>query len=198
MKDDIWIVGVDEVGRGCLAGPVSVGVCAIQKKNMKLLEELGLKDSKQLSARKREAFDAKLRELEQQEIVRLAVASSSSEWVDRQGINPAIHRAIEEAIKMTGIGHHESHVLLDGGLHAPRSYFKQNTVIRGDTLHPVISGASIIAKVYRDALMETLDEKYPEYGWYDNKGYGTKAHMDALRKYGLTELHRYTFCQGLI
>jgi ribonuclease HII len=197
-KDDLWIVGVDEVGRGCLAGPVVVGVAAVQRKNIYLVDGLGLKDSKQLSPRKREALDAKLRELEKAGIVKLAVGASSSEMVDRAGINPAIHAAIEKAILATGIDHHECHVLLDGGLHAPRSYFKQNTFIKGDALYPIISGASIVAKVYRDALMEKLDEQYPAYGWYDNKGYGTKAHMDALKKHGLTELHRYTFCQALL
>ena len=84
-------------------------------------------------------------------------------------------------------------IFLDGGLHAPAEYVNQETIIRGDELHPVISLASIVAKVSRDAIMTKYSKNYPEYGFEKHSGYGTKAHYEAIKKYGQTPIHRKSF-----
>lgn len=186
-------IGIDEVGRGPLAGPVTICAFAILERDLHLLSEIGAKDSKVLSEQKREAIAKKLRRLYQQGICTYQVASTSSHIIDRKGLTKAIQMAIDAALKKLNIHPEHADVYLDGGLRAPISFFRQHTIIHGDGLVPVISCASILAKVHRDKLMDTYDLKFPEYGFLNHKGYGTPEHYKAIRKHGPTDIHRKTF-----
>lgn len=192
-KKPTYIVGIDEVGRGPLAGPVTLCAFAILIKSKDKISELGKKDSKKLSPQKREKVAAELEELRRQGLCIWAIASSSPNLIDRKGIVHGIELALAESLKDLGIHPEDADIYLDGGLRAPKSYFRQHTIIRGDATYPVIACASILAKVYRDGVMETYDLKFPEYGFYNHKGYGTAEHMRALRKHGPSEIHRKTF-----
>ena len=110
---------------------------------------------------------------------------------------PAIRRALAEALSRLEADPKECHVLLDGSLSAPAEYVHQKTIIRGDDSEPVISLASIMAKVTRDRLMKRLSPKYPEYDFHTHKGYGTASHISAIGRCGLSDIHRASFCRGL-
>ena len=108
----------------------------------------------------------------------------------------AVERAIISGLRRLEAPHREVTVMLDGALHAPR-HFKQETIIRGDDLVPIISLASIVAKVRRDRLMRRMANEYPQYGFEQHKGYPTPAHYSALREFGLCEIHRRTYCKSI-
>lgn len=193
-----YVIGIDEVGRGPLAGPVTVCAFAVPVHYQADVESIGARDSKKLSAQKREMIVAKLLALKRQGKCFYQIASSSSHVIDRKGITHAISIAIASALKKLGIHPKDADVYLDGSLRAPVAYFRQRTVIGGDGKIPTISCASILAKVYRDALMDKMDLAYPHYGFLDNKGYGTKMHYQAIRSYGLTSIHRLSFLRGFL
>ena len=123
----------------------------------------------------------------------------SSLNIDKFGIVKCIQKALDESLKKITSQKElpapftTLKIFLDGGLHAPKEYVNQETIIRGDELHPVISMASIMAKVTRDAVMTKYAKEYPEYGFEKHSGYGTKAHYEAIKKHGLTSIHRKTF-----
>ncbi len=192
------MIGIDEVGRGPLAGPVTVCAFAVPVQYQKELDSIGARDSKKLSAQKREAIAAKLLALKRQGKCFYQIASSSSHVIDRKGITRAISIALASALKKIGIHPRDADVYLDGSLYAPESYFRQHTVIGGDGKIPVISCASIVAKVHRDALMDKMDLTYPHYGFLDNKGYGTRDHYRAIKSYGLTSIHRLSFLRSVL
>lgn len=186
-------IGIDEVGRGPLAGPVTICAFAILEKDLHHLESIGAKDSKVLSQQKRDSIAQKLKVLAKEGMCTFQVASTSSHIIDRKGLTKAISIAIASALKKLNIHPEHADIYLDGGLRAPKSFFRQHTVIHGDGLIPVISCASIIAKVHRDRLMDQYDLKFPQYGFLNHKGYGTPEHYKAIRKYGMTTLHRRRF-----
>jgi ribonuclease HII len=193
-----YIIGIDEVGRGPIAGPVAV--CAFLIKDTAILENQKdkklpkLKDSKKLSKKQREVWFEYLKVAKTEGFCDFSVSFVSSENIDKFGINKCIQKALNESLKkVTAPEIIEFKIFLDGGLHAPVEYINQETVIRGDELHPVISMASIIAKVMRDRVMDNFAKKYPEYGFENHVGYGTKAHYDAIKKHGQTPIHRKTF-----
>lgn len=186
-------IGIDEVGRGPLAGPVTICAFAILERDLHHLAGIGARDSKVLSEQKRELVAQKLKDLTKQGVCTYQVASTSSHVIDRKGLTKAIQIAIDAALKKLNIHPEHADVYLDGGLRAPQSFFRQHTIIRGDGLVPVISCASILAKVHRDKLMDTYDLKFPEYGFLNHKGYGTPEHYKAIRKHGTTEIHRKSF-----
>lgn len=190
-QDVAWIVGVDEAGRGPLAGPVHVGVCAIPvKAGVRRLT--GVTDSKKLSEKKRsEIYDY----LSGLELVRCEVAYATAKTINKIGIVRSVERATKRALKKLGIPPASCVVLLDGGLKAPLMYVHQKTIVHGDLKEKIIGAASIIAKVRRDRMMEHYDCMYPEYGFSSNKGYGTKTHIRAIRRHGLTNLHREVYCR---
>ena len=191
-----YLIGIDEAGRGPLAGPVAVGAVMIPTDfDWSILE--GVRDSKKLSEKKREEFYARASELEQSHILRFTVSTSSSHYIDTYGIVPAIKRALAEALSRFAIEPHDCRVLLDGSLKAPAEYINQETIIGGDDTEPVISLASIMAKVTRDRLMKRLSPKYPSYNFHVHKGYGTLAHRRIIATSGLCDLHRRTFCTRL-
>lgn len=193
-----YTIGIDEVGRGPLAGPVTVCAFAILQKNADMLDGIGAKDSKVLSAQKREIVAKKLKQLATDGFCTYQIASTSSHVIDRKGLTKAIQIAIASALKKLNIHPENADIYLDGGLRAPISYFRQHTIIHGDGLVPAISCASILAKVHRDRLMDKYDLKFPQYGFLDHKGYGTPEHYKAIRKYGVTPIHRLLFLKNTL
>ncbi len=205
-----YVIGVDEAGRGPLAGPVAVGVVAVPE-GFDVAEEFpGVRDSKKLSEKKREALYAMLEARAAQGDVRFSVELESAEAIDREGIAVVIHRALARGVERTVsectrgtlvsmgdtrvplVSNDDFYILLDGALRAPPEY-SQETIIHGDDLVPLISLASIAAKVERDRLMVALAQMHPEYGFETHKGYGTRTHYEALKKYGLSAVHRRSF-----
>lgn len=188
-----YIIGIDEVGRGPLAGPVTVCAFAIPEHELRLLDPVGAKDSKQLSEQKRDLVVEKLKELKKLGRCIFHVASTSHGDIDELGLTRAIYNAIEKALKKLNIHPEHADIYLDGGLRAPKKYFRQHTVIKGDAKIAVISCASCIAKVHRDGLMNDYDLEYPQYGFFTNKGYGTPEHIRALHANGPSPIHRASF-----
>lgn len=191
-------VGIDEVGRGPLAGPVMV--CAFWVQDRETLDTLvasagvPLRDSKKLTERMRRIWYTHIQQYVDTGKVRVSVVGVSAEGIDREGIATAIQVALTQSLAQVARTEVTIPVWLDGGLHAPESYTSQTTVIKGDELHPVISLASIVAKVTRDTALDALALEYPEYGFSDHKGYGTKAHFEAIRQHGvIVGVHRRTY-----
>lgn len=191
-----YLLGVDEAGRGPLAGPVSVGVVAVPEGFDVAREFPGVADSKKLSEKNREKIFTELKARSARGDVRFIVEFESAETIDREGIAVAVRRALARGVHtlVQKVGHPMSnfHILLDGSLHAPAEY-AQETIVHGDELIPIISLASIAAKVVRDRLMVTLAKEYPEYGFEKHKGYGTRLHYEMLEKHGLCIIHRRSF-----
>lgn len=189
MKRPLWIIGVDEVGRGPVAGPVAICACAIPLARYKKMRWLGLNDSKKMTAKARNQWYKKALELK----INYSVVYKSNTIIDNKGISFAIKASISQALKNLKLKSDDCVVLLDGSLKAPEEYKNQKTIIKGDQKEKIISLASVIAKVSRDRKMEAFHKKYPKYNWARNKGYGTREHYGAIHRYGLTPLHRKTF-----
>jgi ribonuclease HII len=181
-----YIIGIDEAGRGPLAGPVSVGLVMISQKDRNILK--GIKDSKKLSEKRREEWFEKLKK---EKKVFYTCAMVGPKVIDERGISYAIRLAVKKVCLRTGKKNCE--ILLDGILHAPKIYKNQKTIIKGDEKIPVISAASIVAKVTRDRKMKVLSKKYPKYEFEKHKGYGTKDHYIKIKKYGRCKIHRKSF-----
>ena len=193
-----YLIGIDEVGRGPLAGPVTVCAFAILADDVNLLDKVGAKDSKVLSEQKRYIVAAKLQGLRSAGRCVFQIASTSSHVIDRKGLTKSIQMAIASALRRLNIHPEHADIYLDGGLKAPKSFFRQQTIIKGDGKIPVISCASVIAKVHRDQKMNDYDLKFPHYGFFNHKGYGTPEHYKAIRKHGISTLHRKSFLKELI
>lgn len=191
-----FILGVDEAGRGPLAGPVSVGVVAVPEGFDVAKEFPGVADSKKLSEKNREKVFALLEARVAQGDARFTVEFETAEFIDEKGIAQAVRAALSRGVNALAPDAALVHVRLDGALKAPVEY-SQETIINGDELVPLISLASVAAKVVRDRLMVALAPQYPQYGFEVHKGYGTKAHYEALLKYGLCAIHRRSFIHGI-
>jgi ribonuclease HII len=203
------LLGVDEAGRGPIAGPVAVGVVAVEEGFDLLAVFPGLNDSKKLSEKKREKIFALLEEEVQKGNVRYSVHFSKAQVIDKKGIVFGVQYAmnrglekllpIEEALKQKTHGdaaRHSHKVLLDGALRAPAEY-TQETIIGGDAIEPVIMLASVAAKVLRDRWMaQRIAVQFPHYGFEQHKGYGTAAHYEAIKRHGLCEEHRRSFLKN--
>lgn len=197
IKKYKYIIGIDEVGRGPIAGPVAVGAFVfLSTEAPKLFKSV--KESKQLSEEKREEWFKKVLEVQKNGDIDFAVTFQSEKVIDTKGLSFAIKNAlkisIDKLIKKHKIKYSDVAVLLDGGLKAPLEYINQKTIIKGDEKEKVIALASICAKVSRDRKMRKWAVKYPGYGFEVNKGYGTRGHYEGIRKLGLTSLHRRSFC----
>jgi len=196
-----YLVGIDEVGRGPLAGPVAVGACLISVSEIKRLRAEGffknIKDSKKLSEKKREEWLLKIKELKEKGDLNYHIAFVSNKTIDDKGIAHCIKLAIKNSLKKLKADPLRSMVLLDGGLKAPAEFNLQKTIIKGDEKEPIISLASIAAKVARDQKMVAYSKKFPQYGFEIHKGYGTALHCRKIRENGLSELHRKSFCKNL-
>lgn len=179
-----YIAGMDEVGRGCFAGPVVVGA-VIFPKDFSLIANVA--DSKLLKPKQRE----KLSEIIKQQALAHAVAEVSVPVINKVGIGKATQMAFRKAVK--SLEKTPDFVLIDAFYIKHFIKKKQKPIIKGDQICFSISAASIIAKVYRDKLMKNLAKKYPKYGFSKHKGYGTKQHQEAIKKYGLTKVHRKSF-----
>lgn len=197
-----YLVGIDEAGRGALAGPVSVGAVLMPldfdwKEVFRLITKKGkrpkLRDSKQLTAQQRDILYEYIVEHGR---LRHAAALVSAEVIDAIGIVNATHEAASIALRSVGAHPDRAQVLLDAGLRVP-SKWEQESFIRGDETIPCIALASMIAKVTRDRYMEELEEKYSAYNFGQHKGYGTAAHRKRIVQHGLSDLHRATFCTRL-
>lgn len=188
----MMVVGVDEAGRGPLAGPVAVGVVKVRDGYDILAAFPGLNDSKKLSEKKREVLFKTLQTEIRAGNVEAVVCLSSARMIDDKGIAHAVRHALTRGVRKLLPDPREGKVWLDGSLKAPSEY-EQETVIGGDGLVPAIMLASIAAKVTRDQLMLKKAETYPLYGFAAHKGYGTKAHLEMIRLYGPCEEHRRTF-----
>jgi ribonuclease HII len=178
------IIGVDEVGRGCLAGPVyAAAVILNDTKKLKIKYT----DSKLLSeSRREELFEIITREH------RYAVGIASVEEIESMNILWASMLAMDRAVRALGVT--SGHILVDGNRMIPKmDEFSQTAIIKGDLRVQPISAASIVAKVSRDRFMKELHEKFPNYGFSDHKGYGTENHLQALRKFGHSVHHRLSF-----
>lgn len=187
-----FLLGIDEAGRGPLAGPVSVGAVAVAEGFDVAKEFPGVADSKKLSEKKREALYELLAARAAEGSVRFAVEFESAATIDTEGIATAVRRALDRAVARLAPDAALAHIRLDGSLKAPPEY-SQETIIGGDASVPLISLASIAAKVERDRLMRKLAEDFPQYGFEIHKGYGTRAHYDALGEFGLCAIHRRSF-----
>ncbi len=177
------VIGVDEAGRGPLAGPVVAAAVILCEDGI-----AGLDDSKKLSAKKRAVLEEQIKAQ-----CRWAVGVVEPDEIDRinilQATMLAMHQAVEALSANLAV---PCHVLVDGN-RLPKWRWTATAVIGGDALHPCISAASIIAKEHRDRIMIAAAQKWPQYGWDSNKGYGSAQHMAALREYGPTPLHRRSF-----
>ena len=185
-----FLIGIDEAGRGPLAGPVVVAGVRIESGILEYAHEVfnGIKDSKQLTPRQREEWYDRLTN---HSIITWAVARISPGVIDRINIAKATNRGAYMVYKRLMCGNN-CNVLLDGSLYLPRTIVFE-TIIKGDEKIPVISAASIIAKVTRDRIMTRLHKKYPAYGFDAHKGYGTRKHGMMIAVHGLSPIHRLSF-----
>lgn len=204
-----YVIGVDEVGRGPLAGPVAVGVALVPTDfNWRRLP--GVTDSKQLTEAARESIYTQAQQLQRDDALRYEVAMVSAAVIDRIGIVPAITRAMNRALTRLERKHTTSTVnctslpdtcvaKLDGGLRAPTRFTQQETIVKGDSLEPSIGLASIVAKVRRDRYLCRLAKRaaYQPYHFHTHKGYGTAKHRAAIAQFGLSDQHRQSYCKNI-
>lgn len=182
-QDTLTEAGCDEAGRGCLAGPVFAAAVILPRDFRHPL----LNDSKQL----KESHRDELRVVIEEKALAYAVASICNEEIDRINILKASFKAMHEALARLLI--QPQMLLIDGNRFNPYGNIPHTCIIQGDGIYASIAAASILAKTYRDEYMQQLHEKFPHYGWKDNKGYPTKYHRDAIRTHGDTPYHRRTF-----
>jgi len=185
--DYAYICGIDEVGRGPLAGPVVAGAVILPKD----CDILYLNDSKQLSEKKRE----ELYDIIMEKAVATGIGYASPERIDEINILQATFEAMRQAIDNLGV---KPDILLNDAVTIPKVEIKQVPIIKGDAKSISIAAASIIAKVTRDRLMVQYDSVFPEYGFAGNKGYGAAVHIEALKKYGPTPIHRRSFIGNFV
>lgn len=187
-----FVLGVDEAGRGPLAGPVAVGVVRAREGFDFLASFPGLNDSKRLTEAARERLFSMLEARAAAGDIGYRVLLVSHRVVDERGIVPAVRRGVDRGVRSLLPDPHEGKVWLDGLLRAPAGY-EQETLVGGDALVPAIMLASVAAKVVRDRHMIRLARRYPAYGFERHKGYGTGAHYEALRAHGPCAIHRRTY-----
>ena len=188
------IVGVDEVGRGPLAGPVAVGIVLISA-HFDWRELPGVHDSKQLSVPLRESVVQRAKQLKLEGKIDFCITSVSAKVIDRIGITKAITLCIERGMRRLAVDPHATKVKLDGLLRAPKEFTYQETIVKGDAKEKVIGLASILAKVQRDRYMTRIAQRYPVYAFEKHKGYGTAFHKKMIQKHGFSPLHRHSFCR---
>ena len=186
-----YVVGIDEAGRGPLAGPVAVGAVAISSSFKKNFFK-SIKDSKKLSPSDRELWFALALEARKEGLLDFAVSLVSEKVIDRRGISYAVRLGIKRSLAALGVSADSQ-----GGIKAPKEFIHQLTIIKGDEKIPIISLASIMAKVIRDKKMVRLSKKFPEFNFHKHKGYGTSEHCRAILKFGPTVIHRRSFLTRL-
>lgn len=220
-----YIIGIDEVGRACLAGPITVTALAIPEdfdfrvfdfdlsvhsseagsKFRTVNSRPALRDSKMLTAKQREEWVQRLSLVPEIKFITKSVKASVIDSINiANAANLAVHKALKQLTHVHGIDPEDSSIYLDGGLyikgrrHQEKYFLQASTVIKGDELIPAISLASIVAKVYRDNYMKRLARIYPQYGFESHKGYPTRVHREAIRQHGGTEFHRNSFLKKVV
>ena len=203
------LIGIDEVGRGPIAGPVTLCAFLISKKDHRALRThfRGVKDSKQLTLEQREEWHARICVQRSRGFAEYALASIGPRQIDSRGLSWAINSAVRRCLaglrkKLAESAHFsplkpsECLVLLDGSLKAPPEFIHQRTIIKGDEKEPIIALASIVAKVTRDRRLTRLAKIYPAYGFEVHKGYGTRSHYLKISAHGMCPLHRRSFLKN--
>ena len=175
--------GIDEAGRGSLAGPVTAAAVILEKD----FKNKDLNDSKKLSPKKR----LKLKKYIEKNALAYSVAFVNSSHIDKNNILNSTFKAMHMSLE--GLDIEPDFILVDGNLFKPYKDLKYRCIIKGDQKYQNIAAASILAKTYRDEYMSNLHIKFPEYNWIKNKGYGTKFHIDMITKFGRTKYHRKSF-----
>ena len=187
ILNSVYEVGVDEVGRGAVFGPVFSAVVLLTEKNKLILKQFGVKDSKKLTPKKRKLLLQKILLLSSD----YGIGQSSVREIDKFGIRVATELSMIRALKK--LKKEPSELIIDGPLLLRPWKGMQKNIVSGDSKFISIASASIVAKVSRDNLMERLEKKYPGYLIFKNKGYGTKEHLSLIKKNGITKLHRKSF-----
>lgn len=205
-----YIAGIDEAGRGPLAGPVSISVVVMKAsdytkvkrrtKSIKWLMQNNLsllKDSKKLTEKQREDWFRQINMWKKEGVLEFSNTLISNTKIDNEGISVVIRKGVANLLSRFKYKSSDIQVMLDGSLKAPEKYEKQMTIIKGDELEPIISLASIVSKVKRDRRMVDLASKYKKYDLEIHKGYGTKNHRDLIKKHGVSKIHRVSFCKNI-
>jgi ribonuclease HII len=201
VKTITHIIGIDEAGRGPLAGPVAIGVVKfpskIHKEILRDLKKIKGKDSKKLSHTQRRTWFEKIKIWKVQGKLDFHVALVSEKVIDTKGISFAIKKGMKACLRKVQAECMTCLIKLDGSLKAPQEFMFQQTIIKGDEKEPVISLASIAAKMTRDSYVVKQAGKYPEYKLEVHKGYGTALHRALIKKHGPSSFHRITYLSNL-
>ena len=187
VLNKVYEVGIDEVGRGAVFGPVFSAVVVLTEKNKFILKKFGVTDSKKLNPKKRKLLLPKILLLSSD----YGIGQSSAREIDKLGIRVATELSMIRALKK--LKEKPSELIIDGPLLLRPWKGIQKNIVSGDSKFTAIAAASIVAKVSRDNLLERLEKKYSGYLVFKNKGYGTKEHLSIIKKNGLTNLHRKSF-----
>ena len=187
----VYEVGLDEVGRGAIFGPVFSAVIVLTPKNKSILEQFGVMDSKKLTPKKRKFLLPKILLL----CSDYGIGQSSAREIDKLGIRFATELSMMRALKK--LKEKPSEIIIDGPLSLRPWKGIQKNIISGDSKFTAVASASIVAKVSRDNLMERLEKKYSGYLIFKNKGYGTKEHFSMIKEHGITSFHRKSFLKKL-
>ncbi len=184
-------IGIDEVGKGAVFGPVFSAVVVLTKKNKFFLKEMGVKDSKKLTSKKRKLLFQKILLISSD----YGIGQSSAREIDKFGIRIATELSMIRALKK--LKEKPNEIIIDGPLLLRPWNGIQKNIVSGDSKFTSVASASIVAKVCRDNLMERLEKKYPGYLIFKNKGYGTREHLSIIKENGITNLHRKSFLKKL-
>ncbi len=189
-----YIIGIDEVGRGALAGPVTVCAVAMLSSYYSTASWSFLRDSKKLSPRQREKWCEYIHKNVRQGIFFVRVVSVPHFFIDTHGIASSVNKAASLALRRLDVPLNQSFIVSDYGITVTSPV---HSIVKGDEKEPIISFASIKAKVHRDIIMNRYAKCYTRYAFETNKGYGTHVHRNSLRMYGRTPIHRITFIKKL-
>jgi len=192
LNNKVFEVGIDEVGRGAIFGPVFAAAIVLTEKNKFILKQLGVTDSKKLTPKKRKLLLPKILKLSSD----YGIGQSSVGEIDKLGIRVATELSMIRALKK--LKEKPSELIIDGPLLLRPWKGIQKNIVSGDSKFISIASASIVAKVSRDNLMERLEKKYSGYLIFKNKGYGTKEHLSIIKENGITNLHRKSFLKNQI
>ena len=183
FNNDLFVCGVDEAGRGCLAGPVTAAAVILPKNYKNKL----IQDSKKLNAHNRMKLYNEITSI----AIDYSIIDIPNDIIDSINVLESTFLAMNKAISK--IIRKADYIIIDGNQFKTKSKFKYECVIRGDSIYQSIAAASILAKVHRDKLMVKYNKEYPYYGWINNKGYGTIKHKNSIKKFGISIYHRKSF-----
>ncbi len=183
FNNDLFVCGVDEAGRGCLAGPVTAAAVILPKNYKNKL----IQDSKKLNAHNRMKLYNEITSI----AIDYSIIDISNDIIDSINVLESTFLAMNKAISK--IIRKADYIIIDGNQFKTKSKFKYECVIRGDSIYQSIAAASILAKVHRDKLMVKYNKEYPYYDWINNKGYGTIKHKNSIKKFGISIYHRKSF-----